>query len=144
MKKTIFPLLMIVLLSFYLGEWIVNIEPKAIAYESTFIPSKEMEFIVVYNWNKERINQEIDEVALKYKVSTTVMKKIIACESQYKIDAVGDSGHSRGLVQIHAKYHPQISTEEANNPKFAIDFLAQNLKEGRGYLWSCYNIHYKS
>lgn len=84
----------------------------------------------------------INKKAEEYNVSAEVMKKVISCESGYNPNALGDFGYSRGLVQIHSKYHPDVTDDMAYNEEFAIDFLAQKLSEGRGSLWSCYNMFY--
>lgn len=95
---------------------------------------------VSYNWTKERIDQEIDTVAEKYKVSSSTIRKVVYCESRYQIDARGDEGYSRGLVQIHKRYHPHVTDEMADDPKFALDFLAKALKENKGHMWTCFRM----
>jgi len=89
----------------------------------------------------------IDELiafnAKHYGVSEEVIHTVINCESGYNSNAVGDGGQSYGLVQIHQpSWHKLISIEESLDPAFAIDFLARNLSEGNGHLWTCYRIHY--
>lgn len=86
------------------------------------------------------IEQLIDEEALQYNVSAGVMHAVIKCESQYNPNAVGDGGHSRGLVQIYDDFHPTVTHTQAFDPEFAITFLAKNLAQGKGNLWSCYKI----
>lgn len=82
------------------------------------------------------------------------MNSIVNCESGYDVDiksrhtyhsgnvprgyVVGDTEESYGAVQIHLPAHPSVTKEQATNPEFAIDFLAKNLKQGRGGWWSCY------
>ncbi len=94
-------------------------------------------------WSREDIDWYIHESAKEYKVSENYMHKIIKCESNYVQDV--QSRHiqsygqelSFGLVQIHEPSHPSVSREEATNPEFAIDFLAENLSKGREGMWSC-------
>ena len=86
------------------------------------------------------IKEIISKEASAHKVSEEVMNKVINCESEYNPEAVGDHGHSLGLVQIHNFYHPEITRAQALDPEFAIDFLATNLAKGKGKLWSCYRI----
>lgn len=90
------------------------------------------------------IPELIDEKALQYNVSADVMNKVIFCESSYNTFAIGDGGMSRGLVQIHKKYHPTITDEMAFDEEFAIDFLAKNLSEGRGSMWTCFRLYEKN
>lgn len=80
-----------------------------------------------------------EEVSIRHGVNPSVVKAVITCESQWNPRALGDSGHSRGLVQIHDEYH-DIPDEVAYDPKFAIDFLVSNLKEGNGSMWTCFNM----
>nr|AKH47984.1 hypothetical protein [uncultured marine virus] len=80
--------------------------------------------------------------AQHYGVSEEVMHTVINCESGYNPDAVGDGGQSFGLVQIHNPSHPNIEIEKSLDSAFAVDFLARNLSEGRGYLWTCWRKHY--
>jgi len=80
----------------------------------------------------------IAEIAIKYEVSQETITKVIACESGYNPNAIGDGGKSFGLVQIHLPSHPTISKEQALNPEFAVDFLGKKLSEGKGNLWTCY------
>jgi hypothetical protein len=80
----------------------------------------------------------INKIADEYNVSAEVMTKVIACESGFNERALGDGGYSRGLVQIHKKYHPNVTDEMAYDPEFAITFLAEKLSQNDGHLWTCY------
>ena len=80
----------------------------------------------------------IKEKADEYNVSATLMTKIIACESGFNENALGDNGQSRGLVQIHKPSHPTITDAQAYDAEFAVTFLAEKLSEGDGHLWTCY------
>lgn len=73
-------------------------------------------------------------------VSYDDMVAIIECESSFNPTAVGDNGHSYGLVQIYLDYHPTVTKEQALDPDFAMNFLADKLSKGEGHLWSCYHI----
>lgn len=84
------------------------------------------------------------EKALKEGVDESVVLTVIGCESHWNPSARGDHGHSRGLAQIHALYHPDVSDKEADNPKFAIDFLVEHLAAGDGALWTCFRRIYGS
>lgn len=93
--------------------------------------------------------------ATEHSVSASLMISIIDCENKnwqpdlqsglyYKKDrpkqglVKGQREQSFGLVQIHLPDHPSISYEQATNPTFSINFLAQELRAGRGGQWSCY------
>lgn len=87
---------------------------------------------------KEQMKAYVEKRALEEGINPSVPIAVIECESHWDSDAVGDHGHSHGLVQIYNSYHPEITMNEANDPRFAIDYLLSNLKDGRGHLWSCY------
>lgn len=76
--------------------------------------------------------------ALVAKIEPSVVLSVIACESNWVPTAVGDHGHSHGLVQIYDTAHPQVSVEQAEDPKYAINFLVNELKAGNGHLWTCW------
>lgn len=92
--------------------------------------------------------------AQEYGVSAQTMLSVISCESKYMVDVqsnhrytesnvpkgykVGDREQSFGLVQIHLPAHPNISKEQALDPEFSVEFLAKNLKQNRGNMWTCY------
>jgi soluble lytic murein transglycosylase-like protein len=81
----------------------------------------------------------IHEASLNYGVSEALMRRIIACESTFNPNAIGDGGYSFGLVQIHLpSWRGTITKEQALDPVFAVDFLAQKLSTGQGRLWTCY------
>jgi len=82
--------------------------------------------------------EKIVYYANKHKVSADIIYKVISCESQFNPNAVGDNGHSRGLVQIYDDYHPEVTHEQAFNEDFSIEFLAKKLAQNKGKLWTCY------
>lgn len=88
------------------------------------------------------IPEKIVKYADEYNVSADIISKVISCESQFNPNAVGDNGHSRGLVQIYDAYHPDVTHEQAFNEDFAIEFLAKKLANNQGYLWTCYRMYY--
>ena len=87
---------------------------------------------------KEIIRSVSDSTGISY----DVMYNVIECESGFNPNAIGDNGHSFGLVQIFLEYHPTVTKEQALNPEFAINFLAEKLSQGKGNLWTCYRTIY--
>lgn len=88
------------------------------------------------------ISERIAYFASKWDVSAEVMETVVECESNYNPRAVGDQGHSRGLVQIHSKYHPTVTDEMAFDVDYALEFLAERLARGEGRLWTCYRTNF--
>lgn len=93
---------------------------------------------VEVEWTQATLESLADERADYYKVSRSVVRAVIACESTWNIKAVGDSGKSHGLVQIHQPSHPEITLEMAQNPYFATNYLASEISKGNGDQWTCY------
>lgn len=75
-------------------------------------------------------------------ISASQMEEVISCESEWDIHAVGDHGHSIGLAQINLPSHPEITKEQAENPEFAIAWMADEWSAGHQRLWTCYRDLY--
>ncbi|MFA7290121.1 MAG: hypothetical protein WC055_14690 [Melioribacteraceae bacterium] len=93
----------------------------------------------------ENIYQKVDYYAEKYHVSASVMHAVVKCESEYQIDVQskhirpdGTREKSFGLSQIYLPSHPDVSYEEAIDPDFALEFMAEKFSKGKQGLWSCY------
>ena len=82
------------------------------------------------------INSLITFDSALYNVSEPLMRGIVKRESNFNQYAVGDHGTSIGLVQIHLPAHKDISRAEAENPIFAINYLASELAKGHCSIWS--------
>lgn len=87
----------------------------------------------------ETIPEKITYYSELYNVSEVQMTRIIKCESSFRPSATNITKweSSYGLVQINLKAHKNITIEQATDPDFAINFLAENLSQGRSYMWSC-------
>lgn len=103
---------------------------------------------------------KIDHYADLYGVDRDFLEMMVNCETagtfdpkiqsgyHYKFSdpkrgiAIGDREKSYGLAQISLPHHPEVSYEEAIDPDFALNFLAKNLSEGKGWLWSCHPVNY--
>lgn len=68
----------------------------------------------------------------------------ISCETggTWNPKIAGDNSTSFGLSQIHLPAHPDISKEQAEDPKFAIDYMITEIKKGHGSMWTCYRLKY--
>ncbi len=84
------------------------------------------------------IDEKIEYYAQSYGVKSEVMYNTIKCESQFNSKAIGDSGHSRGLSQIHRPSHPTITDAQAFDEDFAIEFMAKEMSNGNAWMWSCW------
>lgn len=98
------------------------------------------------DYTKLELVEKVYKYADEYQVSSKTMLKIINCENkewdtdlQSRIkNKKGVREKSYGLSQIHLPSHPDITKEQANDPDFAIEFMAKNIKQGKASIWSCY------
>ncbi len=84
------------------------------------------------------IHTYASQQALQFGLDPVLFSKVVSCESQWNPLAVGDSGASYGLVQIHLPSHPEITQEEALDPYFALNWMAYEWSVGHAKQWSCY------
>lgn len=89
-------------------------------------------------WSIDNAHAFIDLYATKYNVDSELLYKTIDCESRLDPSARGDHGLARGLAQIRSDYFPGVTDKQADNPEFAIDFIAKAFSEGHANWWSCY------
>lgn len=91
---------------------------------------------------EKTISEIIDEKALQYNVSASRLYFMIDCESSMNPKAFNPRGeYSVGLSQINLEAHPHITREKAEQPEFAVDFMAKNFSKGKYNMW--YNCNQK-
>lgn len=73
-----------------------------------------------------------------YQISEDMLYETIQCESGFVPSIWGDNHHSRGLVQVSDIYHPEVTDDEAFNPFYAVNYLAEGIARGQGHQWTCY------
>lgn len=91
-------------------------------------------------YTKPVVIDMIGYYASKYGVSQRIMTSVVSCETGGTFDPKqkGDHGHSLGLSQIYLPAHPDITPDQAQDPDFALEFMASNLAKGNGSLWTTY------
>lgn len=124
----------------------------ALAYDHPQpLPPKEVLIEVEYNWDRERIRQEVEKWADVYHVNPDEMWNVIKCENpildpklQSLVVKNGIRENSWGLAQIHLDAHTSITKKQAQNPIFAIEFMAKNFSQGvKGKrMWTCWRNIY--
>lgn len=84
------------------------------------------------------LQEQAQTIALEHGVSFDIMDKIITDESKWESNPPGynDDGQSVGLVQIYLPSHPNITREQALDPTWALNWLADELKADRAYNWT--------
>jgi hypothetical protein len=55
------------------------------------------------------------------------IQAIAYTESRFNCKAIGDKGYSKGCMQIHQGYHPHITTEQAEDPQFAVSWTIDRM-----------------
>lgn len=108
-------------------------------------------------YNKSYVYSLISSLSSKYNVSAALMQRIVDCETgndystpdiqsqhRYTRDypkwgvTKGEQEKSYGPSQIHLPSHPNITYQQATDPRFALSFLAKNIKAGNAHWWACY------
>lgn len=88
-----------------------------------------------------RFQRYIDKLCTDYGISTNVAMAVIARESNFNIDCIGDYGNSKGLMQIWESYHvgrmKKVGATDLlncwDNVHVGIDFLAECYKREGSY-----------
>lgn len=98
-------------------------------------------------YNREYAVSLAEKYGEIHSVNSALMMKVMDCETggRYEDPSV-QSGHdykgarerSYGYAQIHLDSWPEITIEQASDPEFAVNFMAEKMSEGKGYLWTCY------
>lgn len=67
--------------------------------------------------------------------------KDVALQSEVP-DMKGPDGreNSWGLAQIDLDFHPDISKTQAQDPVFAVDYMAKEFAAGQAAHWHCYTL----
>ena len=86
------------------------------------------------------IEKIIDLASAAYGVATTTLAGVLYIESGYNPNAIGDHGTSFGCAQIHAPAHPDISLDQMFDPWFSINYLAEQISKGNGWMWTGYRM----
>ncbi len=82
-----------------------------------------------------------------YHIDFNAFYKTINCESSFIptqqsnfLDKNGKRELSFGLAQINLPYHPTVTLAEADDPDFALNFMANAFASGQQSQWTCYNL----
>ena len=92
----------------------------------------------------------IEYYANLYGVDKDTALQVAKCESEFKTNAVGDSGKAYGVFQFHEPTFREFAkkfgdnTLEYKNTSHSIELAMWALSQGKGSNWSCYNKLVKS
>jgi len=119
------------------------------------IVQEALEEPVVLPLAPEDVRLMIRAYASKYDVSEALMLSTVSCETAGTFDptirsraiysysnpttgiVAGTQEQSYGLAQIHLPANPDVTLEQAQDPDFALDFMASHLAKGEMWRWSC-------
>lgn len=156
MKEKLLKALVVVVIPFGItAHAVATAEPKPIEYIAEPEEPVEVRIEVEIDWTQERLRQEVDTQAAKYKVSAERMWKTIKCEAtdpdtrmvsttiqSFHRTVSGEREPSFGVSQIHRPSHPSVTYEQAIDPQFAIEFMAKAFAAGEQRMWTCYRHLY--
>ena len=100
------------------------------------IPAKQIALAIPNDPIPNFIRQE----AIKYGVDPLTALFIVQHESQFRPEAMGDDGQSRGLWQISKRWHPEVSDEMAFSPRKSTEWALKRIKAGYANEWSTYRF----
>ena len=82
---------------------------------------------------KELFRKRVKEIQAVYQIPDDLLCKTTGLESGWDPGAIGRvDNNDHGLVQINAPSHPDISLEEAIDPKFALNWAGNSMKVNYG------------
>jgi len=91
------------------------------------VPAKpESIYSIIYNESK------------KLGVDPEKVIKTIECESSFNPNALGDGGKSRGIAQIHSRWHPNVTDAQAYDPVWSALWTVKRFSQGYAREWTCY------
>lgn len=79
-------------------------------------------------------------IASQHGLNTNHFLATIQCESNWNPTIEGDDGNSLGIAQISMLYHPEITSQEAKDPTFALNWMAEEWETGNASSWSCWRL----
>ncbi len=101
------------------------------------------------DYTKSGLTSLVYHYAEEYNVKPQTMINVINCEDttwdpkkQSDIVQNGKREESYGLAQIHLPSNPDVSLSQAQDPEFAIKFMAKEMAAGHANKWSCYRKIY--
>lgn len=112
--------------------------PRLLTHEQ--VESLAYHYADLYGANKGEMLQTIECESPKSKIDGVVMYDSQGQSNQKYRN--GDREESYGLSQIHLPAHPGITKEQAQDPRWSLDWMAKEFSGDRAYQWSCYNLLY--
>lgn len=119
----------------------VETEIQKVLKEKNERKTADIEFSIKMSKMDLSVEGQIRKVAAEHNFKwTDYLVRLAQCESTLNPQALGDSGQSRGLFQIHRGYHPEISDECAFNLRCATEWTMDRINAGYQHEWTCNEI----
>jgi len=128
------------MLAFVIGLMMVAFDPAILT-----VPVVHAQEVKV--WTQEEVRELAVEQAKKYGLNTKRFLAVLACENNF--NATGQSEHitksgeredSWGSAQINLYWNPEVTQAQAEDPLYAISWMAERWSIGKHRLWSCFGI----
>jgi hypothetical protein len=78
------------------------------------------------------------ELAIEDNLNVQDFLDTISCESGWNATIKGDQDKAEGIAQIRLDYWPSITKEKADDPYWALRFMASQWAQHHETYWSCY------
>lgn len=135
-------------------------QSEAVKAEAPVIPTKTDSQIVFYIAESQESTEAVSyvypvpldaetqisiiQVCEVYHIEPAVVMAMIARESSFIADAIGDNGEAFGLLQVQAKWHQERMDrlgvtdlcDPLQNAAVAVDYLAELIDRGNGIEWA--------
>ena len=105
-------------------------------------PVKEYRYIQGCPLSAE-LQQGIFDICERYNVSFEFVMAVIAQESSYNVNATGDGGDSKGLMQIQEKWHSELMEELGVSDLYKpLDNVEVGAALLQSYFMECEDVYY--
>ena len=128
------------LLAFLISFWMTATDPSVLTVQTVYAAE--------IQWTVEDVKSLALEQVKLYNLPRNRFMYTLECENGFR--ATGQSKYvkdgvqeeSYGAVQINLPSHPGITQEMAENPYFAVPWMAEQWGMGNASMWSCYTNKY--
>lgn len=140
-------------LSYYrsAGEIVASIEDENSASQGEQVEPAPVQKVAKVDSPETFTRELVAEYAIAYGVKPHSMIETIRCETGNTFDPLiqsfvpsphGPNGRedSWGLSQIHLPSHPDITRAQAQDPRFAVEFMAQEFAKDNAWKWACWKL----
>jgi hypothetical protein len=116
---------------------------------SAFAKVAEAHELEVSEWTPDALERLATETAIRHKLNVYKFVETLRIESKgftvvdgqsEVIQKDGTREPSFGTCQIHAPSWPSVAPEQAKDPVWCMEWMAQKWEQGEEYKWSAYHL----